>query len=376
MSAYHIFRSDRWVHYSTLWWAFWLVFLAALAGCAPGSPTPLPAIPVPVLTLTAPPATAAAPPTRTPAPALATLAPSVVARPAAVELAPPDPERPLRGFGPPAPSQQWLVTLRDFDTPLFVVHRLHATTAETGAFGLGQPWCWSRDGALLLWSPSAQPEQLLGLEPASGVTVTLATASQGPITGAAWLRASLEYAVQRPTGVQVLALTDSSLPASVVAQLPGRELLPGGMLAAPDGTSVALVVTQTGALTTELYLFDSLAGDMTLIDSTAAGQPDARATWSASGTLYYNLGPELKAYEPALAIVTPAGVDALPLSWSTTGLLARQRADSALLRWRSDGSLQPFESAGTPVLVQDIQAQSGTRVLALINGGIWQTDLP
>ena len=348
------------------------LLVLVLVGCGPAIPsTPIPLIaalptpPAPTIAASAAP-TVAAVPTRAAATRIVPTATPVPPR----LLADRDSSLPRTMFGPVAPAGQWLVTR---DAARFTVFNLRGQSSFASTFApsttLGLPLEWGANGALLLFTTPTITQTLWALEPTTGISTTLLSTTAGLIRGAAWLNTTIIYATERDE--LLLHAYGSTNQAQIVARLPNQRLV--AMLTSPTRREVALIVGSTVSPTLELYRFDEQF-QLLYVDRSTGGEADARAAWSARGELAYNLGDGLHIYNPATNSIQTTDLDALPLTWFGADVLARQRANGALVRWSVSG-IQPFETGNGPLVVDDAHVINAREVALLIGGQVWQVTL-
>ena len=348
------------------------LLVLVLVGCGQAiAPTTLP----PIAALSTPPAptlvasvapTVALMPTRA---ALTRVVPTATPVPPRL-LADRDSSLPRTMFGPVAPAGQWLVTR---DAARFTVFNLRGQSSVASTFApsttLGLPLEWGANGALLLFTTPTITQTLWALEPTTGISTTLLSTTAGLIRGAAWLNTTIIYATERDE--LLLHAYGSTNQAQIVARLPNQRLV--AMLTSPTRREVALIVGSTVSPTLELYRFDEQF-QLLYVDRSTGGEADARAAWSARGELAYNLGDGLHIYNPATNSIQTTDLDALPLTWFGADVLARQRANGALVRWSMSG-IQPFETGNGPLVVDDAHVINAREVALLIGGQVWQVTL-
>lgn len=348
------------------------LLVLVLVGCGQAiAPTTLPPIaalptpPAPTLVASVAPTVALMPTL----PALTRIVPTATPVPPRL-LADRDSALPRTQFGPAMSAGQWLVTR---DDTRFTVFNLRGQSPVASTFApsttLGLPLDWAANGALLLFSTPTISQTLWALEPTTGISTILLSTTAGLIRGAAWLNTTIIYATEGDE--LVLHAYGSTNQAQIVARLPNQRLV--AMLASPTRREVALIVGSSISPTLELYRFDEQF-QLQFIDRSTNGAADARAAWAADGALAYNLGDGLQIYNPATNRIQTTGMDALPLTWFGADVLARQRANGALVRWSMSG-IQPFETGNGPLVVDDAHVVNDREVVLLIGGQLWQVTL-
>ncbi|MBA3471437.1 MAG: hypothetical protein H0T53_17510 [Herpetosiphonaceae bacterium] len=290
-------------------------------------------------------------------------------------LADADPQIQRLAFGPATRSQQWLITRNLSAT--FSLFGLRGQQSRAAQPLDGEPLSWTPEGALLLFTSPGAPDRVWALEPTTGITTTVLTTTFGPIGGLAWLDTAIIYAVAEADGLALVAMDERSA-SQVVARLPERRLIDGGLLAGPDQRSAALLVVGTVTPTVELYYFDNTTRQLSLIDTHAAnleGAAAAQAVWSLQGDLAYSLGNGLRRYSQTTNRISAAGFPGAPYDWLGGGVLARGSAEGALVRWRDDG-IQPFDTGSGPLIASDAQAIGRNEAVLLIGQQIWRVTIP
>ncbi len=357
------------------------LFCGVLVACSIGAQPAPTTLALPLPTTPAPPLSTPAPPDRPTVqgrPTLAPATPTPVPAPTPVPprlLADADPQIQRLGFGPAPRSQQWLVTRNLSAT--FALLGLRGQKSRAAQPVAGVPLSWSPDGGLLLFTDRAPATTVWALEPTSGITTTVLTTTVGPVGGLAWLNTAIVYAVAEEDGLALVGMNERRT-AQVVARLPARRLLDGGLLASPDQRSAALLVVGTVTPTVELYIFDSASTQLGLIDTNSTnpqGAATAQAAWSPQSELAYSLGAGLRRYSQATNQISAAGFEGQPYAWLGGGVLARESAAGGLVRWR-DADVQPFDTGNGPLIASAAQAVGPSEAVLLIGQQIWWVTIP
>lgn len=360
----------------------WALLLALLAGCG-GAAQPTNA---PIVIPTPPPATQrpATPPATAPSPTAAA-APSTPTPVPPLLLAERDQLRPKLRLGPAAPNSAWIVarTAPGSPQPGFglwpaqppaTAQGAPAPAAPVFADRPGTPLSWSADSGLLLATHPATPTALLVVEPTTGQSTTLLTITQGTLAGAFWPRSGPILLAHEDEGDLLISAYRGGDNRQVLTRLPGRALVPGSLSLSPDNATLALLASGATSPTLELYRLDVQSGQPLLLDQSGVLTGTPGLLWSPRGQLFYEIGGGLRLYDPALHTVSPLGLGARPLAWTSQGLLARLSDTGGLVRW-NNGALQPFSNNNSQVIVDDVLPLAGADVLN-IDGQLWMVRLP